>query len=186
MNDSGAGRGVVGFTAMENGTADDYRLLDRYEREHAEGLADRVLDTLVRLDDSLAGYRITRLEHSLQTATRARQAGADVDWVVAALVHDVGDHLAPFNHDEFAAAMLRPYVREEVTWVVRHHGLFQRYHYAHHLGGRPRRAGPLRRPPVVRPVCSILWRMGPVFVRSRPSDGHPGDVRRRRACRVRT
>jgi predicted HD phosphohydrolase len=127
--------GVVSFTAMEAGTADDYALLDRYERQHAGGLADRLLETLDRLTDSLGGYQITRLEHSLQSATRARLDGADVDWVVAALLHDIGDELAPYNHSEFAASILQPYVRGEVHWVVQHHGVFQSYYYAHHLGG---------------------------------------------------
>ncbi len=127
--------GIVSFTAMADGTADDYALLDRYERVHAAGLSDRVLETLGRLTGSLGGYRITRLEHSLQSATRARLDGADVDWVVSALVHDIGDELAPFNHSEFAAAILQPYVRAEVHWVVLHHGVFQSYYFAHHLGG---------------------------------------------------
>ncbi len=120
---------------MADGTADDYALLDRYERRHAEGLPDRVLTSLEALSDSLGGYRITRLEHSLQSATRARLDGASTDWVVAALVHDIGDDLAPYNHSEFAASILRPYVAEEIHWVVRHHGVFQSYYYAHHLGG---------------------------------------------------
>ncbi len=135
--DGAAVRGdeVVSFTAMEAGTEADYRLLDGLERFHAASLADRILDTLDRLSDSLGGYRITRLEHSLQSATRARLAGADIDWVVAALVHDIGDELAPYNHSEYAASVLRPYVREEVTWVVEQHGVFQSWYYAHHLGG---------------------------------------------------
>ena len=87
------------------------------------------------MEASLDGYQVTRLEHSLQTATRARRSGADIDWVVAALLHDIGDQLAPFNHSEYAASVLRPYVREEVVWVVEHHGVFQSYYYAHHLGG---------------------------------------------------
>ncbi len=127
--------GEVSFTAMADGTAADYALLDRYERVHAAGLPDRVLETLGRLTGSLGGYRITRLEHSLQSATRARLDGADVDWVVAALVHDIGDELAPFNHSELAAAIVQPYVRAEVHWVVLHHGVFQSYYFAHHLGG---------------------------------------------------
>ncbi len=127
--------GVVSFRAMEHGTADDYGLLDRFERLHAGGLADRLVDTLDRLTDSIGGYQITRLEHSLQSATRARLAGANVDWVVAALLHDIGDELAPYNHSEFAASILQPYVRAEVHWVVQHHGVFQSYYYAHHLGG---------------------------------------------------
>ena len=126
---------VVSFTAMEDGTAADYALLDRFERAHAAGLGDRILATLARLDDSLDGYRVTRLQHSLQSATRARRDGADTDWVVAALVHDIGDELAPYNHAEYAAAVLRPYVREEVAWVVEQHGVFQSWYFAHHLGG---------------------------------------------------
>ena len=127
--------GVVGFTSMAEGTANDYALLDRYERVHAAGLPDRILSTLHGLSDSLGGYRITRLEHSLQAATRARLDGANVEWIVAALVHDIGDELAPFNHSELAAAVIQPYVAEEVHWVILHHGVFQSYYFAHHLGG---------------------------------------------------
>lgn len=132
---SSAGPEVVSFTAMCDGTADDYRLLDRNERAHEAGLADRVIDQLRALEGSFGGYQISRLDHSVQSATRARRDGAEVDWVVAALVHDIGDLLAPSNHSELAAAVLQPYVSPEVHWVVLHHGLFQRYYYAHHLGG---------------------------------------------------
>ena len=127
--------GVVSFTSMADGTADEYALLDRYERVHAAGLADRILSSLDALTGSLGGYRITRLEHSLQSATRARLDGASTDWIVAALVHDIGDELAPFNHSELAAAIVQPYVAEEIHWVILHHGVFQSYYYAHHLGG---------------------------------------------------
>jgi len=127
--------GVVGFRAMADGTAEDYALLDRYERFHAGGLADRVLTSVEALAHSFGGYQISRLEHSLQSATRARLAGADVNWVVAALLHDIGDELAPYNHSAFAAAVLQPYVPEEVHWVILHHGVFQSYYYAHLLGG---------------------------------------------------
>ncbi len=126
---------VVSFTAMAEGTAADYRLLERYEAEYVAELPDRVLDQLRLLSGSFGGYRVSRLTHSLQSATRARRDGAGADWVVAALVHDIGDLLAPENHSELAAAMLQPYVSEEVHWVVLHHGLFQRHYYAHHLGG---------------------------------------------------
>ncbi len=127
--------GVVSFHAMADGTADDYALLDRYERFYAVGLADRVLSSLDNLRGSFGGYQISRLEHSLQTATRARLDGASADWVVAALVHDIGDDLAPYNHSEIAAAVLQPYVPAEVHWVVLHHGVFQSYYYAHFHGG---------------------------------------------------
>jgi predicted HD phosphohydrolase len=126
---------TVSFRAMQDGTREDYLLLDESERLYARGLADRVLESLLRLDHSLEGYPLTRLAHSLQAATRATRDGADEEVVAAALLHDIGDELAPYNHAEFAAAILRPYVRPEVTWIVAQHGLFQNYYYVHHLGG---------------------------------------------------
>ena len=125
----------VKFTAMKDGDAADYAMLDVHEREYAAGTADRLLGAMVALDESLSGYQVTRLGHSLQAATRAWRAGADTDWVVAALLHDIGDIYAPYNHDEYAAAILKPFVREQVTWVVEKHGDFQRLYYAHHVGG---------------------------------------------------
>lgn len=126
---------TVKFTQMQHGDAEDYAMLDKHERDYAAGTADRLLEALVSLDESLSGYQITRLGHSLQAATRAWRAGADDDWVVAALLHDIGDIYAPYNHDEYAAAILRPFVREQCAWVVEKHADFQRLYYAHHLGG---------------------------------------------------
>src|ERR687897_1834660 len=120
---------------MEDGTREDYLLLDQSERDYAAGLPDRVLAALRKLDHSLEGYPVSRLAHSLQVATRAVEDKADEELVVAALIHDIGDELAPYNHAEFAAAILRPYVRPEVTWIVEQHGLFQTYYYVHHTGG---------------------------------------------------
>jgi predicted HD phosphohydrolase len=117
---------------MEDGTREDYALLDRAEREYVRALPDRLLEALRKLDQSLQGYPVSRLGHSLQAATRALKDGADDELVVAALIHDVGDDLAPYNHSEIAAGILRPYVRPEVTWIVEQHGLFQTYYYAHH------------------------------------------------------
>jgi predicted HD phosphohydrolase len=126
---------TVSFRRMQDGTREDYLLLDQSERDYAAGLPDRILEALRRLDHSLAGYAVSRLGHSLQVATRALIDGADDELVVAALIHDIGDELAPYNHAEFAAAIIRPYVREEVSWIVEQHGLFQNYYYVHHLGG---------------------------------------------------
>ena len=126
---------LVSFTQMKAGTREDYLLLDRSEREFALQLPERVLAALRDLDHSVAGYPVTRLEHSLQTATRARKDGADDELVLASLIHDMGDLLAPYNHAAIAAEVIRPYVREEITWIVEQHGLFQTYYYVHHLGG---------------------------------------------------
>ncbi|WP_394690458.1 HD domain-containing protein [Hoeflea sp.] len=127
----------VKFTAMKDGDREDYEFLTRHEIEYASKTAARLIDAMVDLDESLSGYQVTRLGHSLQSATRAWRDGADVDWVVSALLHDIGDIYAPYNHDEYAAAILRPFVREQCTWVVEKHGDFQKLYYAHHLGGDP-------------------------------------------------
>ena len=126
---------IVSFRQMKDGTREDYELLDASEKKYALGLADRVLASLGKLDHSLEGYPVSRLGHSLQAATRALRDQADEELVVAALLHDIGDELSPYNHAELAAAILRPYVRAEVTWIVAQHGLFQNYYYVHHFGG---------------------------------------------------
>jgi len=126
---------TVSFRQMKDGTRADYELLEGIEQRYIAALPDRILAALRELDGSLGGYQVSRLQHCLQTATRAEADGADEEMVVGALVHDIGDVLAPENHSQYAAAIIRPYVREEVTWVVEHHGLFQTYWFAHHLGG---------------------------------------------------
>jgi predicted HD phosphohydrolase len=125
----------VKFTKMEDGDAEDYRFLNDHETEYTKGTADRLLKALVNLDESLSGYQITRLGHSVQSATRAWRDGADIDWVVSALLHDVGDIFAPYNHDEYAATILKPFVREQCRWVVEKHGDFQMIYYGHLVGG---------------------------------------------------
>lgn len=127
----------VKFTQMKDGDAEDYAFLTAHEIEYTKGTADRLLGALISLDESLSGYQITRLGHSLQSATRAETDGADIDWIVGALLHDIGDIFAPYNHDEYAAAILRPFVREQVTWVVEKHGDFQLVYYGKHVGADP-------------------------------------------------
>lgn len=127
----------VKFTAMKDGDQEDYEFLTEKELEFTKGTADRLLSALVSLDEGLSGYQITRLGHSLQSATRAWRDGADDDWVVSALLHDIGDIFAPHNHDEYAAAILKPFVREQCTWVVEKHGDFQLVYYGEHVGANP-------------------------------------------------
>ncbi len=125
----------VSFTRMKDGTREDYELLEELEKPYHALVPDRLLDELRRQgEDTLSGYKITRLEHGLQSATRAVRDGADIDWIVGTLLHDVGDGLAPQNHDRFAAEVIRPFVREEVAWVVEHHGIFQMFYYGRHYG----------------------------------------------------
>jgi predicted HD phosphohydrolase len=125
---------TVSFTAMADGTREDYALLTEHEDRFVAGLPDRLLGALDALRSSLGGYKISRFEHSLQSATRAERDGRDEEYVVAALLHDIGDDLAPYTHGELAASVLKPYVRPELTWVIKHHGVFQLYYYGHHVG----------------------------------------------------
>ncbi|NVK02524.1 MAG: HD domain-containing protein [Oceanospirillaceae bacterium] len=126
---------TVSFRQMRDGTREEYEFLTAYEEEYAKGLPDRILNALRQLANTLSGYQVSRLEHSLQSATRAEADGADKEMILAALIHDIGDDLAPYNHSQYAASILRPYVRPEVTWVINQHGVFQNYYYIHHLGG---------------------------------------------------
>ena len=120
---------------MKNGTKDDYLSLDKHEKDFAHKTSDRILDFMSNLTETLEGYQVSRLEHSLQSATRAFKNGESEEMVVAALLHDIGDELAPMNHSEYAASILKPYVSEKTHWIIEKHGEFQMYYYAHHLGG---------------------------------------------------
>ena len=125
----------VSFNEMKKGTKEDYLLLDKHEKKFVKNTADRILKFMTTLTETLEGYKISRLEHSLQTATRAIKDGANDEMIVASLLHDIGDELAPLNHSEYAAAVLKPYVSEKTHWIIDKHGIFQMYYYAHHLGG---------------------------------------------------
>ena len=123
----------VSFTAMKDGTREDYEILAKLEKPFLALTADRILTELRQSGETtLEGYQITRLEHALQSGTRAMRDGADIDWIVGALLHDIGDGLAPQNHDRMSAEVIRPFVRWDVAWTVEHHGIFQMLYYAHH------------------------------------------------------
>tara|TARA_Y100000590_G_scaffold104884_1_gene119337 strand:+ start:759 stop:1313 length:555 start_codon:yes stop_codon:yes gene_type:complete len=125
----------VKFKQMKDGTKEEYLLLDKHEKKYIQSTADRLINFMSGLNNTLEGYQITRLEHSLQTASRALNDKANDEMIVAALFHDIGDELAPLNHAEYAAAVLKPYVSEKTHWIVEKHGEFQMYYYAHHLNG---------------------------------------------------
>ncbi len=126
---------TVKFVQMKDGTKEDYLLLEKHEKKYIEGTADRLIKFMSGLTNTLEGYQITRLEHSLQSATRALNDKANEEMIVATLLHDIGDELAPLNHSEYAAAVLKPYVSEKTHWIIEKHGEFQMYYYVHHLGG---------------------------------------------------
>ena len=124
----------VQFTEMKKGTKEEYLFLDKHEKKYASETADRILKFMSGLNQTLEGYQVTRLEHSLQSATRAYKNKESEEMVVACLLHDIGDELAPLNHSEYAATVLKPYVSEKTHWIIEKHGEFQMYYYAHHLG----------------------------------------------------
>jgi predicted HD phosphohydrolase len=122
------------FTAMRDATRDDYQRIGRHSMEFFSGLPDRILTHLKLLEGDTGGYAVDRLTHSLQSATRAQRDGRDDEYVVCALIHDIGDTLASVNHSELAATILEPFVSEKNHWIVKHHGIFQGYYFFHHLG----------------------------------------------------
>ncbi len=125
------------FRRMDESTQAEWDVIMTRIRREAEGLADRVLDHLKLLEDEDGPFAVGRLEHCLQTATYAHNAGKSEEYVVCALLHDIGDTLGSYNHADIAAAMLKPFVSEENHWIVAHHAIFQGYYFWHHIGLDP-------------------------------------------------
>ncbi|MEM7329664.1 MAG: HD domain-containing protein [Pseudomonadota bacterium] len=122
------------FREMLEGTKEDWDIIAEHSKGFNKGLAKRVLDHLRLLDGDYGGFPVDRLTHSLQTATRAHRDGRDEEYVVCALLHDIGDTLGSYNHPDVAAAILKPFVSEQNHWMVANHGMFQGYYFFHHLG----------------------------------------------------
>lgn len=122
------------FTRLEDSTKEDFDIILPHEIAYAHGLADRILDHLKLLDGDPGGYPVNRYTHSLQAATLARRDGRDDEYVVCALLHDIGDIIGSYNHADIAATVLRPFVSDENHWMVLHHGEIQAYHFFHHIG----------------------------------------------------
>ncbi len=133
--DGGIHMKYVDWIRMEDGTEEEFALVMQLEEKFNADLVDRVLDHLKLLDVDWGGYRINRYQHCLQSATRAYNDGADEEMIIAALLHDIGDIVSPYNHGEMAAAILKPYVSKRVHWIVANHCIFQGYYYNHYLGG---------------------------------------------------
>jgi predicted HD phosphohydrolase len=123
------------FTNMAEGTAEDWKAISSHFLPYASALPDRILAHLRLLEGDCGGFAVDRLTHSLQTATRAHRDGRDEEYVVCALLHDIGDTLGSYNHPDIAAAILKPFVSEENHWMVEKHGIFQGYYFFHHIGG---------------------------------------------------
>lgn len=124
----------VFFRDIRDATTEDWRVILSNYKPWADALPGRVLAHLRLLEGEHGGNPVDRLEHCLQTATRAHLDGRDEEYVVCALIHDIGDTLASFNHADFAATMLKPFVSEKNHWVIQNHGTFQGYYWFHYLG----------------------------------------------------
>lgn len=122
------------FTAMTEGTQQDWAIISGHFMGFATTVGSRVLEHLRLLDGDYGGFPVDRLTHCLQTATRAHRDGRDDRYVVMALTHDIGDTLSTFNHPDVGAAIIKPFVPEEYRWICEQHGIFQGYYYFHHLG----------------------------------------------------
>lgn len=122
------------FTQMADSTKEDWAIIDSHYKPFHAGLSNRILTHLKLLDGDFGGYPVDRLEHSVQCATRAYRAGMDEEYVVCALLHDIGDTLGSGNHADLAAAILKPYVSEKNHWMVEKHAIFQGYYFFHHIG----------------------------------------------------
>ena len=122
------------FNAMTESTAEDWAAIGRASAEFHKSHADRLLTALRELGDDPGGFAVGRLEHSLQTATRAHRDGRDEEYVVCALMHDIGDLMGPANHAEVGAVIMKPFVSEANHWMLDKHGVFQGYYFFHHLG----------------------------------------------------
>lgn len=122
------------FVRMQDSTREDWQAIGGEFMHFAAGLPERVMAHLKLLEGDYGGFPVDRYTHSLQTATRSLRDGRDDEYVVCALLHDIGDTLGAFNHPDIAAAILQPFVSEENHWMVKHHGIFQGHYFFHHIG----------------------------------------------------
>ncbi len=124
----------AGFSCFEESTEQDWALIVPQLNVTQSLVPARVVSLMRALATDHGGFPVSRLEHSLQTATRAERDGRDEEYVLCALLHDIGDTLSPLNHPSIAADILKPFVSEENHWMVEHHGIFQGYYFWHYIG----------------------------------------------------
>ncbi|MGH8189821.1 MAG: HD domain-containing protein [Rhodanobacteraceae bacterium] len=124
----------AGFAHMRDGTAGDWQIISGAIARFAHSLPDRVLGHLQLSAGDYGGFAVDRLTHGLQTATLAYRDGQDEEYVVCALLHDMGDTLGTYNHADVAASIVQPFVSEENYWMVKHHAIFQGYYFFDYLG----------------------------------------------------
>jgi predicted HD phosphohydrolase len=130
----GEAMATAAFHAMTEGTTEDWQAIIAAGASFHAAHGDRLIAALKSLGEDRGGFAVTRLEHSLQTATRAMRDGRDEEYVVCALIHDIGDLMGPANHAEIGAVIMKPYVTDANHWMMDKHGVFQGYYFFHHLG----------------------------------------------------
>jgi len=134
MTTETASADLASFTSIEASTAEDWQKIVGHFVPYAKTLPDRILTHLKLLDGDFGGFPVDRLTHCLQAATLAHRDGRDQEYVVCALLHDIGDTLGSYNHADIGAAILKPFVSEANHWMLAHHGIFQGHYFFHHLG----------------------------------------------------
>jgi len=122
------------FTNLGNANAEDWAVITRHSAPFIAALPDRILAHLKLLAGDFGGLPVDRLTHCLQTATLAHRDGRDEEYVVCALLHDIGDVLGSYNHADLAATILQPFVSEANHWMIEKHAIFQGYYFFHYLG----------------------------------------------------
>ena len=126
--------GRATFRSFEESTAEDWAIIVPQLAITQGMVADRVIGLMADLRQDYGGFPVDRLEHSLQTATRAERDGRDNEYVLCALLHDIGDTLSPYNHPAIAASIVKPFVSEANHFMVLNHGEFQGYYFWQYLG----------------------------------------------------
>lgn len=134
MQDKEENKPKASFRTMKESSKDDWEIIGLQFREYAKDLPKRIISHLKLLDGDFGGFPIDRLQHSLQTATLAYKAGENEEYVVCALLHDIGDSLGSYNHADIAGAILKPFVSEENHWMIEKHAIFQGYYFFHYIG----------------------------------------------------
>jgi len=125
----------VSFTRIQDGSPEEFATVMASLRTLTGNLPYRILEGLAQsADEGVGGYQVNRIQHVLQSATRAHRAGESKDDIVAALVHDIGDLMAPYSHGEIASAVIKPFVEPRLSWILKVHPIFTAYYYADFIG----------------------------------------------------
>jgi predicted HD phosphohydrolase len=123
------------FTSMDRSNFFQWlTIANSSSKLHAINAPKAVINLLKQCQRYSFGMPVNVLQHCLQTATRAARANASDEWVLAALLHDVGIAISYPGHAQISAAIIRSFVSEAVYKTVFHHHEFELAHYGHRIG----------------------------------------------------